>query len=53
MGPATGLAEETPSNDTPPSKESLYLRALKFLRAVEQVVIGEFIALTSSKKHLE
>lgn len=59
MGRAVGLAKETPH--TPPPEtikgidkpKSLHLRTVKFLRALEQTVIGELIALTSSKNHLE
>jgi hypothetical protein len=49
VGPAIGLAEETPRNDSPPPKKSLYLRVLNFLRNLEQTVIAEIIALTSPK----
>jgi len=53
MGPATRLAKETPHKNTAPPKKSLFLRPLKFLRALEQAMIGEIIALTSPRNHLE
>ncbi len=65
MRSATSVAKEIPHVETPkqvnrkgvpvlPSQKNSQLRrALKFLQMLEQVVVGEILALTLSRSHLE
>jgi hypothetical protein len=67
MRPATAVAKEVPYIETPeeanskrtgipvfpPRKNSRRRRARSFLQVLEQVVVGEMLALTLSKSHLE